>query len=331
MAIKLKKKIISNLFRVLISGGLLIYLIILADVNKIYNILKVVDLKFFGIAILFFLVCLTFLTKRWQILLNQLKINQKFKLLANFYFIGYFFNNFLPTSIGGDISRAYNVAKVSGQKANSIGSILLERMMGLLATLTLASISLFWVIKYFHTSRIIYLTLALFILIIFLLANLLIPATFKFTSAILEKIKIFAIGERINRVLRSIHSYRENKKIILFAFLISLVSQFSLIMMNYTLARALHLEEITLGFLFIVIPITFILGLFPSINGLGVRDSGYVFFLTRVGLTPAGALSLSVLNTLVPLLVSLYGGLLLLSYRHKKEIVSFEEMKAELE
>lgn len=331
MGIKLKKKIISNTVRVLISGGLLIYLIILADINKIYNNLKIVDLRFFGIAVVFFLVCLVFLTKRWQILLNQLKINQKFKLLANFYFIGYFFNNFLPTSIGGDISRAYNVAKVSGQKANSIGSIILERMMGLLATLTLASISMFWVIKYFHTPRIIYLTVALLIFIVFVLVNLLIPSTFRFTSTILEKIKILNIGERLNGVLKSVHSYRENKKIILFAFLISVASQFIFILMNYTLAQALHLEKITIGFLFIVIPITFILGLFPSVNGLGIRDSGYVFLLTRVGLSPAEALSLSVLNTLVPLLASLYGGLLLFFYRQKKEIESLDDMKAELE
>jgi uncharacterized protein (TIRG00374 family) len=327
----LKKKILSNTLRVVISVGLLIYLVLLADIKNIYNTLKIVDLRYFGLAILFFLICVMLLTVRWRLLLKQLKINHKFKLLANFYLIGYFFNNFLPTTIGGDVSRAYNVARVSGQKADSVGSILLERMMGLLATLTLASISMFWVIQYFHTPRIIFLTIALLLGIIFILANILIPSTFKFTSTLLKKIKIFTVGEKIQKVLSSIHSYRENKKIILFAYLISLVSQFTLIMMNFILAKALNLDKVTLGYLFIVVPVTFILGLFPSVNGLGVRDSGYVFLLTRIGLSPAEALSLSVLNTLVPVLVSLYGGLLLIFYRHKKEIESLEEMKAELE
>lgn len=327
----MKKKVISNILRIIISLGLLVYLIQLADINNIYNALKLVDLRYFGLGILLFLVCVLLLTVRWQVLLNQLKIHSKFKLLANFYFIGYFFNNFLPTTIGGDVSRAYNVARVSGQKADSIGSILLERMMGLLATLTFASVSMFWVIQYFHTPRIIFLTIALLLGIFFVLVNLLIPSTFNFTSNILKKIKILSVGDKIQRVLSSIHSYRENKKIILFAFLISIVSQFTLIVMNYILAIALNLEKVTLGFLFIVVPITFILGLVPSVNGLGVRDSGYVFLLTRIGLSPAEALSLSVLNTLVPVLVSLYGGVLLIFYRHKKEIESLEEMKAELE
>lgn len=325
------KKIISNSLKVAISVGLLAYLVYLADINKILSTLKVVNVKYFGLALLLFLLGVTLLSKRWQILLNQVKIHTKFNQLVNYYFIGFFFNNFLPTTIGGDVSRAYNIAKVSGKKTYSIGTILLERIMGLLATLTLASVSMFWVMQYFHTPRIIVLTIAFLGLIIFVLLNLLIPSTFDFTSRILRKIAVFNIGNRIQEVLSTIHSYRENKKIILFAYLISLCSQITLILMNYILAQALDLKSVTLGFLFIVVPVTFILGLFPSINGLGVRDSGYVFLLTRVGLSPAEALSLSFLNTLVPVLMSLYGGLLLIFYRHKKEMEPLSEMKAEIE
>jgi len=325
------KKIVSNIVRVVISVGLLIYLIYIADIGKIYDTLKLVDYRYFGLALLFFMVCILLLTKRWQILLKQVKIDQKYGLLVNFYFIGYFFNNFLPTTIGGDVSRAYNVSKVSGNKAYSVGIILLERMMGLLATLTLATLSMFWVFKYFHTNRIIFLTIALLAIVIFILVNLLVPSTFNFTSRLLKKIKIFNIGEKVYQVLYSIHSYRENKKVILYAYLISILSQTNLILMNYILAKALNLDKVSLGFLFIVIPVTFILGLFPSVNGLGVRDTGYVFLLTRVGLSPAEALSLSFLNTLVPVLLSLYGGLLLIFYRHKKGLEPLSEMKAEIE
>jgi len=325
------KKIILNSLKVAISVGLLVYLVYLADINKILVTLRVVNVNYFGLALLFFLFGVTLLSKRWQILLNQVKIYPKFNLLINYYFIGFFFNNFLPTTIGGDVSRAYNMAKFSGKKTYSIGTILLERIMGLLATLTLASVSMFWVTQYFHTPRIIILTIALLGFIIFVLVNLLIPSTFDFTSRILKKIAAFNVGDRIQKVLSTIHSYRENKKVILFAYLISLCSQSTLILMNYILAQALDLQNVTLGFLFIVVPVTFILGLFPSVNGLGVRDSGYVFLLTRVGLSPAEALSLSFLNTLVPVLMSLYGGLLLIFYRHKKEMEPFSEMKAEIE
>lgn len=324
------KKIVLNVIRVAVSVGLLVYLVHLADLDKIFETLKNVDLRFFGLALLIFMIGLLVLTRRWQILLNQVQILLKFTRLMNFYFIGYFFNNFLPTSIGGDVSRAYYVAKASGKKAHSIGTILLDRMMGMLATLTLAAASMFWVIQYFHTSRIIVLTILLFAIVIFVLLNLLIPSTFEFTSRILKKISIFQIGDRIQKVLATIHEYRENKKVILQAFVFSLVSQVILILMNYVLAQALNLHQVSLGFLFIVIPVTFIMGLFPSVNGLGVRDTGYVLLLTRVGLSPAEALSLSLLNTLVPVIMSLYGGLLLIFYRQKKTIEPLSEMKAEV-
>ena len=325
------KKIILNSVKVAISVGLLAYLIFLADLEKILITLRVVKLQYFALAVLAFVFCVVLLSRRWQILLNQVEIHPKFSTLINFYFIGFFFNNFLPTTIGGDVSRAYNVAKISGKKAYSIGTILLERMMGLLATLTLASLSMFWVMKYFHTQRIVFITIALLGFIVFVLVNLLVPSTFNFTSKVLRRITIFNIGERVQNVLSTVHSYRENKKIILFAYLISLCSQITLILMNFVLARALDLQNVTVGFLFIVVPVTFILGLFPSVNGLGVRDSGYVFLLTKVGLSPAEALSLSFLNTLVPILMSLYGGLLLIFYRRKKKMEPFSEMKAEIE
>lgn len=325
------KRILLNVIRVVVSVGLLVYLIHLADLDKIYTSLQKVDLKYFGLALLIFMVGLLLLTKRWQILLNQVKIPQKFSRLINFYFIGYFFNNFLPTTIGGDVSRAYYVAKASGKKPHSIGTILLDRMMGLLATLTLAAVSMFWVFQYFHTSRIIIFTILLFAFVIFVLLNLLIPSTFNFTSRVLRKIRFFNLGEKIQKVLATIHEYRESKKTILYVFIISIASQVTLIVMNYVLAQALNLELVTLGFLFLVIPVTFIMGLFPSVNGLGVRDTGYVLLLTRIGLSPAEALSLSILNTLVPVLISLYGGLLLIFYRQKKAIEPLREMKAEVE
>lgn len=325
------KKVFLNILRVAISIGLLVYLVLLADINKIIETLKIVNPGLFGLALLAFFICLLILSTRWKTLLDQFDIHPKFGLLLNFYFIGYFFNNFLPTSIGGDVSRAYNVAKVSGKKASSVGAILLERMMGMLATLTLASLSMFWVIRYFHTTKIIYVTITMLIIVIFILINLLHPATFNFTSRVLSKITIFHLGDKINRVLGSIHSYRENKMAIVRAFILSLMSQTTLIFMNYILAKALNLDHVSLGFLFIVIPVTFLLSLLPSINGLGVRDLGYVSLLTRIGVTPAEALSLSFLNTLVPIIHSLYGGLLLIFYRHKQGFEDIGKIESEMD
>ena len=55
----------------------------------------------------------------------------------------------------------------------------------------------------------------------------------------------------------------------------------------------------------------------PSINGLGVRDAGYVLILKPQGVIPSQALSLSFLATVIPILVSLLGGIFFLFYKSK--------------
>jgi glucose uptake protein GlcU len=76
--------------------------------------------------------------------------------------------------------------------------------------------------------------------------------------------------------------------------------------------------------MFIVVPITFLLSMLPSINGIGFRDGGYVVFLARIGISKAAALSLSFLTLLIPMIISISGGIL---FMLQKKITREEEIK----
>jgi hypothetical protein len=52
--------------------------------------------------------------------------------------VGDFYNNFLPTAIGGDIMRCYEASKNLGSPYKVFSSIVVERILGLLASLTIA-------------------------------------------------------------------------------------------------------------------------------------------------------------------------------------------------
>ncbi len=323
------KKWLFQTVRFGISAGLLAYLISIADWHNIYQTVAQTDLKLFFLAMLAFLTGVVFLAIRWQVLLTILGTALPFFTLFRFYLIGYFFNNFLPTTIGGDVMRALLVAQINHQRAESVGMVLLERFLGFVAIITLGALSLFWVSEYFSTPRIIYLTLVLIAITIIIFYLLFHPQFFAVMTRLFEKIQWLRLGDRLTRVFGSIHQFREYKIRILQTFVLSLLSQILFIVMNYLLAQSLGFHQVTFEFLLLVIPTAFLLGLFPSINGLGVRDSGYVFLLKRVGLTPAQALSLSFLNTLVPMLVSLVGGLMFLTYRHKNALRALEKATVE--
>lgn len=311
------KRFLFNLLRIGISVGLLAYLVYQADLTQLLQILRRAEVLFLGIAVFLFCSVVFVLSVRWRVLLKTTPDTPGVGKLLIFYLIGFFFNNFLPTSIGGDVSRIFYLTRQTADRSMAIGSVFMERVLGLLATLTLASLSMFWVQQYFYSSRIIFVTLGMLLLVGFILGNFLNPYLYKKTSELLAYIKIFKLGDRINEVLARLHAMRESRSAIILAFLMSLGSQLLLILMNYSLAQALGLQQVTIGFLVLVIPVTFVISLVPSINGLGVRDFGYVFLLTRIGVNEAEALSLSVLNTLVPLLVSLLGGILLIFFRQK--------------
>jgi hypothetical protein len=69
--------------------------------------------------------------------------------------------------------------------------------------------------------------------------------------------------------------------------------------------------------LVLVVPVTFVIGLLPSINGIGVRDTGYLLLLSRQGLETAQVLSLSLSVTFIPIFISLLGGIFFLLNRQK--------------
>lgn len=310
------KRVVMNIFRIGISVGLLSYLIYRADVSKIYQTLRMADYGYVALATGIFFLAIALFSLRWKLLLRNIPQSPGLLHLMAYYLIGLFFNNFLPTTVGGDITRAYNAARENGERRANLGIVILERMLGTLTTLTLASISLIWATRYFHTRRIIWITVACLGMVVFLLWNLWNPALHRFLQPLLEKITAFSLGERLNGVLQGIYRLRESRNAILGALGLSLISQLLLIYMNYLLARALGLEKVTLSYLLLVVPITFVMGLIPSINGLGVRDTGYVVLLARIGLSSAEALSLSFLNTLMPLLYSVVGGILHLFLGH---------------
>jgi uncharacterized protein (TIRG00374 family) len=322
------KKLVLNFIRVAISIGLLVYLILLADLPQIVYLMK--NLKPVAVLLAFSasIMSLFFLSIRWYLLIKSYGMKIKFQKLFIFYLIGLFFNNFLPTSIGGDLSRAYYLSRDSGNQSASIGTVFLERIIGLLATLSLAFVSLFWLANYLETKRIVYVTVLLAFFVAFFLAMIMSRRLYRRLNGLISLITFYDIGDKILKVFDTLHFYRDKKIVLIQAYLSSILAQIMLILMNFFLAQGLGLSVIKLGYLFLVVPITFVIGLLPSINGIGVRDTGYLILLARLGLEPSQILSLSFSVTIIPVIISVIGGIIFMVYRTKGiQIPKFSEGK----
>jgi uncharacterized protein (TIRG00374 family) len=75
---------------------------------------------------------------RWRWMAQPLGFRQSPGLFLGYYFIGMFFNLVLPTSVGGDVVRAWYLDGHSGRRLSAFVSVFADRASGLLVLLTLA-------------------------------------------------------------------------------------------------------------------------------------------------------------------------------------------------
>ena len=97
------------------------------------------ELSLTGLLIVLFMPVILVWTSclKWQLLLTYRGIHVRMGLLMRYYTVGFFFNNFFPSSIGGDVARSYMVGTRIGSQTEAFAAVLLERLTGLFALVLL--------------------------------------------------------------------------------------------------------------------------------------------------------------------------------------------------
>jgi len=100
-------KKIAILLKVTVSLGLIIFLINQVDFKGIVNILKNVDITMIIYAMILLTIQVFIATTRWQFVLKCQKIMLGYKNTLQILWSGLFFNQTMPSSVGGDVIRGY--------------------------------------------------------------------------------------------------------------------------------------------------------------------------------------------------------------------------------
>jgi uncharacterized membrane protein YbhN (UPF0104 family) len=111
----------------------------------------------------------------------------------------------------------------------------------------------------------------------------------------------------MREIYRAMYEYREHKGIITKCFVLTIIGQLSFILVNYLLATSLAIE-IPPGFFFFFVPILLIMGVAPSVNGIGVREAIFLFYLTEFT-SSEKALALSLLTTFFMIFIGILCGI----------------------
>ncbi|MCK4828596.1 flippase-like domain-containing protein, partial [bacterium] len=127
------KKNILIVVKLAISAGLLFYLFSIVDVPAMGKALSNATIPYIVLTLLIMVLSVVLSCYKWQALLKIDQIKSSLAELIHYYLIGIYFNNFLPTSIGGDAVRVYMLSKRKGYTAAALTSVYVERVSGLVA------------------------------------------------------------------------------------------------------------------------------------------------------------------------------------------------------
>jgi len=269
---------------------------------------------FFGL--LFFNTAIS--AAKWKILLNADDTPVPFPKLLKSYFIATFFNVFLPSNIGGDAYRIYDIARHSSRPVNTLASVFADRLSGFMALSFFGLVFPLLGFGMIGGRRMLLLPLAVF-------AGLAGLVWLLFQKSLLRSIlsrppwnRWWRLKDAAESFLRSVDAYRRRPRVMTRVMAVSFVFQFSVIVAVYLLGRALDLGVPFFPFC-IFMPLVSLLEAMPvSIYGIGLRDSGYVFFFTQIGRSREEAAALSLLYVASTLVYSAIGGIVLMCERNSR-------------
>jgi uncharacterized protein (TIRG00374 family) len=259
-------------------------------------------------------------TFRWGLLLRVQDIRLGWKRITQLYMIGSFFNLFLLGSTGGDaIKMFYLVRQVESKKrAGAIMSVGMDRVIGLLALIILATV--FVILRYRWLTRTpeAAALLASFALILSSAAMGIITLVAVVGLRLADKLPAAMPGRtKILEGAASIQAYGRSWPTIISCIFISFCGHSSFFFTYYCAARGLHVM-VSFWDMAVILPIVnTIIALPISVSGVGVRENLYVTLLGDLcGIGKAQAVTISLVGFFSSVIFfGLLGGVFYLFYR----------------
>jgi hypothetical protein len=310
VTIAVSKKSLIFLVKIVVSAGLLSWLIYSIDWPVLLDVFTAAEPGWLLLAGVFVVCSLVVSVEKWSLVLRAEGINIPWYQLWKAYWIGIFFNNFLPSGIGGDGIRVLLVGRNISNMAGAASSVVAER---LLATLGLALTGLMAGLIAGSGRQVSWIFMLLMIVSTGLLFFLMLGRVPIWADKKDGKISGFIRGFLLHG-----QAMRGQGKMMIKVGFLSVLFQLTVVAVNYAIFRSLHVDTLGCWALVYIIPAISAIAMIPiGINGYGIREGAYVLLLATYGVAGSVALAASLLFAVLVSFCSLYGGYLWLGNRDK--------------
>lgn len=321
-----KPSMFHLLIRIITSTGLIAWLVYTIEWGKAFQVIREGSPFYFVAA--FIAIQLTVISSVWKwksLVHSSVKDGKKqspsFSKLGRLYYIGLFFNNFLPSSVGGDFVRIFYLGRTIGMPP-AAASVAFERLTSGAAMIVIVLVAALFMESVRPFLVTIYIVTALFIgLFLFFGYWIKKGEQEKEIQSNLHVGKFMKIINKCKHTVTNIGiaaDYRnESWKWWLGVVILSLFFQVGMAWINDLLFLGLGIDVPWYELLVFITLISVITMLPISINGIGVREASYLLFFKELGVPDEIAVSVSLLFFVLVAISSLSGGVFWLAERRK--------------
>lgn len=260
---------------------------------------------------------------RLRLVFRAQGLTLSFKDAVHLTFVGLFFNNFLPSAVGGDLVKAYCASIQTGRRMECFSACLMDRILGLFIFILIPSLAVFFLLKELDPKipLMVMITLAAACAGLWLIFNKHHVSRLTFLTTALKKLPGMS---KLGQLYHAMHELTRSKWLV---FRICVISAAGQVMSILSIGLIIHALGGTAAVRQIMIrtPLVHLFGMLPSFGGLGLREKGFEYFFKPViGHELAGALAILFLFYVIVL--SAIGGVVYL-FRHDYHF-NFKTIKA---
>jgi glycosyltransferase 2 family protein len=301
-------KLILALLKMGISASLIAWVLQGTPLPEIVAALREADSRLLLLAFSLHLLGLVLSAYRWRLLLRARGSDSSILFLVESTIVGMFFNNLLPSTIGGDVYRSYDSWRLGQSKSSAVAIVFVDRFLGLLVLMLLALLALLNANEL--TAAIPHLFVWLGLGTLGMIAFLwLIFAPPRWLADVAARLNL-PFGAKIRQIIAAFLAFQGHRHVLGRALVLSALLQVNVIIHYYLIARSLSLPVPFLGF-FLIVPLATVLTMLPiSVNGIGVRENVYIFFFAAFAVSAPEAVAFAWIAYGLVVLQGLFGGML---------------------
>jgi hypothetical protein len=317
----LTRRYASVAIKLAVSVVLLALLFSRIDVERLWASLRSASFGWLFVAVAIYLLVVMASVWRWHLLLDAQGVHVPTQQLGQSFLVALFFNNFLPSNIGGDVIRIRDTARPAGSKTLATTIVLMDRGLGLMGLVLVAACAASLAAGGARRGALpfvpAWLWAGFFVGAAMSAPAVLAPAG---VGRLLQPLTVFHpewIGGRIEKLINALSRFRDRPAALAGCFSAAVFVQAATVVFYGAIAYGLRIG-IRPWDLAVIVPLSFVVQMVPvSINGFGIREATFSLYFSRLGLPIESALLVSLVPTALVMLFSLSGAAIYVMRGHR--------------